>query len=209
VADRTVLLVRSPGFGWDGLRRSLQNLPELEIVGDTRVAAEALALATQLHPSLILTGSRVDGQPVLPLLRIIRERSPDSRLVVIVGRETELEPAALLALRGLAVEAQLLWSDLAPESLRRCVQEPPLRPPELTADERAVLRGVAQGLTHAEIAETASVSERTVERVINRLEEKFGVSAPTTLVAKAALLGLVPWDWVAQSPQNGNMPPPN
>lgn len=56
-------------------------------------------------------------------------------------------------------------------------------------------------LYHEQIVRATGVPLRTVERDIDVMEERLRVSTAGTLIAKAALLGLVPWEWMAGSRQ--------
>lgn len=222
-----VLLLRSAHPAWESFRNRLAELPSLHLIGTADDAAAALDLVAGSSPDIIVAGATIGGVSVLPLLVALRERSPASRFVVIVERLDEVAPTELLARHGLVLEAQLLWSKATAERFQRCVvtvtdddsvtasraiaegflermrhgAEMPEPPPRLTATERAVLKGQVQGLTHEQIAQTTGLPLRSVERTITRLEDKFHVSASATLIAKASLLGLVPWEWVAESRQ--------
>lgn len=62
----------------------------------------------------------------------------------------------------------------------------------LTVRERAILQGLAAGLTQRELARRLGVSERTVRSVIAELQEKLDATTPFTLGLNAARRGLVP-----------------
>lgn len=63
---------------------------------------------------------------------------------------------------------------------------------QLTARERAVVRRLAAGLSHKEIATVEGMSPRTVDRIVADLYEKLDAPTAFALGVKAAQLGLVP-----------------
>jgi DNA-binding NarL/FixJ family response regulator len=115
------------------------------------------------------------------------------------------------------IAAYLLWRDLSSEALRHCLAAVitgdvvvasqaaaaaflaaqrraslafPAAVP-LTAREQVVLRRLAEGLTHKEIAVAEGLSRRTVELTAARLAARLEASPPFVLGMQAARLGLL------------------
>ena len=87
------------------------------------------------------------------------------------------------------------------EVVRRCLNRMALRqaesdgaPPSVALSDRElmVLRGLAMGMTQAQIADSARLSIRTVKRVLAGLADKLDAPSPFGLGARARTLGLVP-----------------
>ena len=130
---------------------------------------------------------------------------------------SRLNPAELSALNELGVVGYLLWGDLAPETLPHCLATMLIgkavlrtrsvaaafagawscspRPcgdrVRLTEREQAVLRRLAEGLTHEEIAQLEPLSLRTVDRIVATLEAKLDAPSQFVLGLKAAQFGLL------------------
>ena len=68
---------------------------------------------------------------------------------------------------------------------------PPFGRVALSARERAVLRGLAEGLSREQIAERYRLSRRTVARVVASLEGQLGTTSLFVLGVKATQLGLI------------------
>jgi DNA-binding NarL/FixJ family response regulator len=112
----TILLISSQHPNWVGLHLSLDAWPHGQVVGDVQQAAEAIALASTLQPSLILVDADAPDRSLVSLVGDLRAASPASRIMVLGARET-LDHDVLMALwhRGLA--GYLVWEGLRAETL--------------------------------------------------------------------------------------------
>lgn len=92
----TVLLVRSQNLAWDSVRRALEALSDVEIVGDVETAPEAVTLAHELAPDVIFISSDFVGL-----------RSPEEEAVYwandVLGTLTTTEMASELGLPALII----------------------------------------------------------------------------------------------------------
>lgn len=212
---RRVLFVRDECFHWTAARAALDAVPAVAVVGEAQTFDEAERLALGLQPDAILTARCLGGQPALPVLARLRPKLPLATFAIIA---TDYDAAELLAMEDVGVSGYLLWQDLSASMLphilaaatdtrtvvlndavarafvtaerrRLTCQEPA---PAISARERAVLHGLAEGLTTVEIALLLGVTERTVKRAITDLEATLAASDRFTLGMKAARLGLVP-----------------
>ncbi len=197
-----VMLVDDHALVRSAVRQAL-TAPDIEVVGEAATADEALLLAPELRPDLILLDINLPGTDGLRLLRELGPRLPDTRIVMLTvsaGRRDLLE-----AMRSGA--AGYLTKDLSPEALQRAVRgiragDLPMsramaadviqhlsgpggrRTSAETADdpltvlserEAEVLRHLADGLTDREIAERLGISPRTVETHVGSVLHKLAV----------------------------------
>jgi DNA-binding NarL/FixJ family response regulator len=206
-----------------GLRLLLDRQADMEVVGEAADGAEAVALATQHRPDVILMDIRMPGVDGLEATRAIAadELLAGVRIVILttfdldeyvfealrVGASGFLvkntEPADLI--RGVVAVAE---GDalLSPGVTRRLVAEfatrarEPRPAPELgqlTDREREVMGLVAAGLSNDEIAAKLVVSPATAKTHVSRAMVKLGARDRAQLVVFAYESGLVRPGWLA------------
>ena len=211
-----VLLADDQQLVRSGFRMILRADPELDVVGEGADGVEALQLARELAPDVVLMDvrmPRVDG--IEATRRITALPEPPRVLVLTTFDLDEYVFAALRAgasgfLLKDAPEAQLLsairivadgGSLFAPSVTRRLIERfadlgDPVaaQPPEiatLTPREVEILRLLARGLSNAEIAAELVVSEHTVKTHVARVLSKLDLRDRTQAVIAAYESGLV------------------
>ena len=203
----------------DGLRAIFLNEPDLELAGEATDGREAVNLARDLQPDLLildLSMPRVDG---LSALKEIKRLAPQTRVLVMTVHRTEeyvfraIEDGAdgyilkdasatelLLAVRSVLGGERFLSAAVATQVVtaflkgKRMRDEPPRpRSPleSLSTREREVLKLVAEGYRSREIGEFLYISDKTVEKHRANLMRKLGVNSAVALTAFAIEKGLV------------------
>jgi len=174
--------------------------PDVEMVAEAATAEEALQLAPQIRPDVLLVDIDLPGMDGVGLVRELAPRLPDTRIVMLTvsNADHHLLDAMRYGARG------YLTKDLSPEALLRAVRsaydgelamprglaarlvhrlvetsgrtsdsaDPALM--TLTAREGEVLRLLAEGLTDREIAGSLTISPRTVETHVSSVLHKLG-----------------------------------
>jgi DNA-binding NarL/FixJ family response regulator len=215
--QRRILLLPSTDIGWTDLRLALASRADVCVVGEARDTRQLSCLAAEeaQEPDVVISAAMVEGRSVLPVLSTIRRDFwPSSRYVILAAR---LNSDELLAFSELGLAAYLLWSDLSSETLRSCLAvllsddivlgsraavwrlmealrnfPPPCRQMvQLSDREHVVLGLLAQGATQEQIACSARLSPRTVNRIVESIERKIDAPSQFVLGKKAAQLGLV------------------
>jgi DNA-binding NarL/FixJ family response regulator len=209
-----VLLADDQSLVRAGFRMILAAEPGIDVVGQAADGAEAVGLARELDPDVVLMDVRMPVMDGIEATRqiVLGEESPR----VLVLTTFDLDEIVYDALRAGASgfllkdapEERLTTairvvaeggSLFAPSVTRRLIEEfarhaPSARPPaldELTARETEVLRLVARGLTNAEIAAGLVVSEHTVKTHVARILMKLDLRDRTQAVVLAYESGLV------------------
>jgi len=194
-----------------GLAGMLAAEPDLRVVGEAENGEQAVRLAAEHHPDVVLMDLRM---PVLDgaaaTARISREL-PEVRVLILTTYDTdgdilraveagaigyllkdasraELADAVRAAARGETVLAPAAAASL----LTRVRSQVGAPGPALTAREVQVLALVARGSTNAEIGRTLFIGEATVKTHLMRAFGKLGVDDRTAAVTAAMRLGLLP-----------------
>ncbi len=164
-----------------GLALVLRLEPDFEIVGEAQDGHEALAIASDLEPDLVLLDWKMPGIDGLTTARAIRKRTPDVRILVLSGAPVEdavldsldagvdgfvhkaISPANLaLAIRVVAGGRPYLDPEVTQALLERANVGRRQTQVALTPREMDVLRLMATPATYSQIGETLSISEETV-----------------------------------------------
>jgi DNA-binding NarL/FixJ family response regulator len=209
-----VLLADDQQLVRSGFRMILHAQPEIEVVGEAGDGDEAVSLARELKPDVVLMDVRMpklDG--IAATRRLLEEPEPPRVLVLTTFDLDEYVFAALRAgatgfLLKDAPEEQLFAAIrvaadggalFAPSVTRRLIErftqlDDPVAPVEmsdLTRREVDVLTLLARGLSNAEIAGELVVSEHTVKSHVARVLQKLGLRDRTQAVIAAYESGLV------------------
>ncbi|MFK4598955.1 response regulator [Streptomyces pristinaespiralis] len=187
----------------------------IEVVGEARDGAEAVALAEELRPDVVVMDIRMPGTDGIEATRQITERHDGTHVIVLTTFDDDdcVYGALRAGAAGFLVKDMALDDILAavrvvaagdglisPAVTRRLIREFAGRPAgagpkrELTGitdREREVLTLVGGGLSNPEIAEALFISVATAKTYVTRLLSKLGARDRVRLVIIAYETGLV------------------
>ncbi|BDT67956.1 transcriptional regulatory protein LnrK [Comamonadaceae bacterium OS-1] len=169
--------------------------PPVQVVAQARSAEEALVLAEQSQPDIVLTDLRMQPTSGITLIERLSARQPGIRYVVFtastqvehmlqafdagaagfVVKESEVEVIVK------AIEAVMGGSTHYPAGLMRALERRQQQP-SLTAREAEVLALVAQGLTSKEIARVLAIDFRTVDAHRANIRQRFHLDSSAALL---------------------------
>src|SRR5947209_12643560 len=191
-----------------GLRMFLGLDPELEVVGEATDGADALRLARELRPDVVVMDLLMPGMNGIEATAAIRRELPDTEVLALTS---VLEDASVVgAVRAGAIgyllkdtQADALCQaikaaaagqvQLTPKAAARLMQavSAPESPEALTERETGVLRLLAQGQSNKQIARSLHISEKTVKTHVSNILSKLGVQSRTQATLYAVRIGLV------------------
>lgn len=194
-----------------GLRLILETEDGFDLVGEAADGAEAVKLASELHPDVVLMDLRMPGMDGITAIEHLRVEQPGMAVVILTTfNEDDLMVRGLRAgargyllkdtdrqtlfntLRAAAQGETLLKPEIMSRLLLR-VDKPAKNAPggglELSEREREVLAAVALGERSKEIALKLGITERTVKAHLASIYNKLGVDSRAAAIAVAAQKG--------------------
>jgi DNA-binding NarL/FixJ family response regulator len=198
-----------------GLTGMLAAEPDLQVVGEAGSGDEAVVMARQLRPDVVLMDLRMPGGDGVSATSRIRGELPDTKIMVLTTYDgdadilraveagasgyllkdlprAELADAIRAATRGETVLAPGVAGRLLSQIRGSAAPAAGPATEALSARETAVLGLIARGLTNAEVGRELFISEATVKTHLTRACGKLGVSGRTAAVARALQTGALP-----------------
>jgi DNA-binding NarL/FixJ family response regulator len=197
-----------------GIRHVLESEAGFEVVGEAANGSEALSLAAELRPDVVVLDISMPGESGLQLAAQLRDSSPEPRVLILSMHDnaeyvlesvragadgyllkdtaaTELRDAIRAVCRG-----ESYFSPPIAGRLRDALRGKQVAPAagtldQLTGREREVLLGVVRGRTNKEIAVELGISHRTVETHRESLMRKLRIRTVAELTRFALAAGIV------------------
>ena len=200
-----------------GMQALLESEQDFSIVGVASDGLEAVELTERLKPDVLVLDLMMPGLSGLEALRILRERSPRTRIVILSMYSSSAFVAQALqngavgyvlkecteenlvrAVREAAAGRRFLSPPVTEIAIDAYIEQSktgPFDPHEtLTPRQREVLQLAAEGKTNAEIAARLNISQRTVENHRATLMQRLGLQNQTELIRHAMRHGLIRLD---------------
>lgn len=188
----------------EGIRRALEGVSDVEIVGETTKGSQVLPLIARLRPDLVLLDVRMPEMDGLACLDLIRKRHPDVRVVVLSASADRHQIEAALRRGACAYLVKGLNPLDLPSALRQAIEgtafhvvgipaegEASGELGELTRRELEMLKALGRGLSNQAIAKELWISEQTVKFHLRNIYRKLGVSTRIEAARLAYQHGLV------------------
>ncbi|GIF15351.1 response regulator [Actinoplanes teichomyceticus] len=192
------------------LGHALAGQPDLLWVGHARTGQEALHLASEVAPDVILLDPELSDADGIAIAQLIRVRQPDVRVVILTAREdqalisraTAFGAAGFISKNGALAEVlnalrtahgggMTVSTDIMARLLRSTTPATVTRQSGLTAREDEVLQLMAAGLDARAVARRLGISVHTCRGYQKAVLAKLGAHSQLEAVAIATRRGLV------------------
>ncbi|MBI4296772.1 MAG: response regulator transcription factor [Chloroflexi bacterium] len=206
-----VLIVDDHPVFRGGLRALLNTRPDFTVVGEAHNGEEAVAMAQELKPDLMLMDIRMPRMGGLDATRLIKKEQPQIRLVMLTVSEDaeDLFEAVKAGAQGYivknlalndvldlikqAAEGEAAFTPaLASRTLLAFGSQTPNKAESLTTREREVLEQLVLGHRNATIAKNLGLSEATVRFHLSNILSKLQAHTRTEAAIKALQQHIVP-----------------
>jgi len=208
----TILIVDDHPLFRKGLRTLLGTLPHVRVVGEAASGSEAVRLAYDLHPQLVLMDLHMPGGDGLTAIRDIATASPHIHILVVTMFEDDDSVFAAMraGARGYVLKdmdddemtraimavghGEAIFSPAIAARIMSFFTNRPAEPralfPDLTESEQKVLRLMARGLTNDDIALQLGFSPKTVRNYVSNIFTKLHVADRAQAIVRARDAGL-------------------
>ena len=196
----------------DGLVAILSTQAGFEVVGEAETGREAVLLAAELQPDIVMMDLEMPGMDGVEALKQMRDRDPDVHVIVFTAYDTDDRIVAALqagaqgyllkgaprdqvfeAIRVVNAGDSLLQPVVASKLLTRMRRsaDDPSTAGSVTPREMEVIRLLARGLQNKEIAAELGIAQRTAKFHVGSILAKLGAGNRTEAVAIAAQRGMI------------------
>jgi DNA-binding NarL/FixJ family response regulator len=195
-----------------GLKALLTRFAAVEVVGEASHGREAVEMAIELKPDIVLMDINMPELNGLDATERIRRRLPHTRVIILsmLGNEPYVEQALRLGASGyLLKDADVVELELALKAVARgdtylspaaarhaaaLARRGASAVEPLTLRQREILQLVVEGRTTKEIAQKLVLSARTVETHRTQIMERLRIRDTAGLVRYAIRMGLIQAD---------------
>jgi DNA-binding NarL/FixJ family response regulator len=187
----------------DGLRRLLATQEDFQVIGEASDGKEAIAIATDLRPDVLLLDL---AMPRVPGMEVLRELAHQEVAVRTILLTAAIQPFAVtsalqLGARGIVLKASppemllksirsvcegQFWVGSEPITAWTRTGQASSGGFGLTSREIEIISAIREGSSNREIASKLAISEETVKRHLSNIYAKLGVSSRLELAVLAS-----------------------
>jgi len=213
-----LLLVDDHDLVRAGMRRLLADASDMEVVGECASGEEAVKLARELKPDVILLDVSMPGMGGMETTRRILQVHPEARIIVVTVYVQEPWPSKMLGAGAAGYLTKSCAFDEIVNAIRTVMKGEIYLDPQvartlalsrlpgkegspfekLSQREMEVLLMVTRGHSIQDISDTLCLSPKTISTYRYRLYDKLGVSNDVELTHLAVRHGLIDLDEVGE-----------
>lgn len=191
----SIMLVDDHPLLRKGLRQLLTPSGEMEVVAEAGNGKDAIKLAIELDPDLILLDLNMQGMDGLETLRHLRDEGVTSRIVMLTVSDADedvlsaisagadgyllkdMEPEDMLVQIERALSGKMVLSEAVTQVLATAIRNPTTKAAvgsdSLTQRELEILKLIAKGMSNKVIARELAISDGTVKVHVKHLLKKL------------------------------------
>lgn len=191
----SIMLVDDHPLLRKGLRQLLTLSGEMEVVAEASNGKDAIKLASELDPDLILLDLNMQGMDGLETLRHLRDEGVTSRIVMLTVSDADedvlsaisagadgyllkdMEPEDMLVQIERALSGKMVLSEAVTQVLATAIRNPTTKSTmgsdSLTQRELEILKLIAKGMSNKVIARELDISDGTVKVHVKHLLKKL------------------------------------
>lgn len=191
----SIMLVDDHPLLRKGLRQLLTLSGEMEVVAEASNGKDAIKLASELDPDLILLDFNMQGMDGLETLRHLRDEGVTSRIVMLTVSDADedvlsaisagadgyllkdMEPEDMLVQIERALSGKMVLSEAVTQVLATAIRNPATKgavgSDSLTQRELEILKLIAKGMSNKVIARELAISDGTVKVHVKHLLKKL------------------------------------
>lgn len=195
VTAASIMLVDDHPLLRKGLRQLLTLSGEMEVVAEASNGKDAIKLASELDPDLILLDLNMQGMDGLETLRHLRDEGVTSRIVMLTVSDADedvlsaisagadgyllkdMEPEDMLVQIERALSGKMVLSEAVTQVLATAIRNPTTKSAvgsdSLTQRELEILKLIAKGMSNKVIARELDISDGTVKVHVKHLLKKL------------------------------------
>jgi len=206
-----VLIVDDHALVRMGIRRLLEDLPDMEVVGEAESGEVALTLVKLHHPDVVLLDMKMPGIDGWEVTRRLKKSNPQVKVIAVTAMVTEPLPSRVLqlgamgyltkesgaeemaaAIRKVFKGERYLSAEIAQKMAISSLDAPHESPFELLSErEMQVMLMITRGMTVQDIANRLFLSSKTINGYRYRIFEKLTIKNDVELTYMAMKHGMI------------------
>jgi NarL family two-component system response regulator LiaR len=211
-ATISILIVDDHEVVRNGIRAYLETLPEFNVVGEAASGEEAIKMAGDLIPDVVLMDLVMPGMDGIETTREVKKISPRTQIVVLTSYHEDEHIFPALKAGAISYVLKDMKMDKLAEAIQSAIRgEVTLHPlvatrvlrnlrgesngeafyAELTERELEVLKFIANGLSNSQIADQLVISTNTVKGHVSNILSKLHLADRTQVAVYAWQKGIV------------------
>lgn len=206
-----VLIVDDHALVRMGIRRLLDDLPDIEVVAEAENGETALALVKLHQPDVVLLDMKMPGIDGWEVTRRLKKTSPHVKVIAVTALSTEPLPSRVLqlgamgyltkesgpeemaaAIRKVVKGEKYLSAEIAQKMAISSLEAPNESPFDLLSErEMQVMLMITRGMNVQDIADRLFLSSKTINGYRYRMFEKLGIKNDVELTYMAMKHGVI------------------
>lgn len=206
-----VLIVDDHALVRMGIRRLLDDLPDIQVVAEAENGETALALVKLHQPDVVLLDMKMPGIDGWEVTRRLKKTSPHVKVIAVTALSTEPLPSRVLqlgamgyltkesgpeemaaAIRKVVKGEKYLSAEIAQKMAINSLEAPHDSPFDLLSErEMQVMLMITRGMNVQDIADRLFLSTKTVNGYRYRMFEKLGITNDVELTYMAMKHGVI------------------